>query len=434
MFMVNTYRWDYPQVAALIAPRPLMIVNTDNDSIFPLDGVERLHWKVKNIYELYHANSNLALMISTGPHKDTQDLQVPVFRWFNRHLKEADPVIEMAAIPLLKPEQLRCFTNPPAGARTTNIHDTFVPVADAGEIPQSSSQWKQQREKWLAELEAKTFAAWPQTNRSLYVKKAFAATRQGLRLQAWDFQCQENVPLRLYTVQRSGWFKPGHVELTLFGTTGLKSSATPLRAPSFAEWISTWHPAFGEDLREEGAALSPGGLVRVPEGLLETWKQWLQTNNTTVAFLAPRGSGLGAWSGNERRQTQLRRRFMLLGQTLDGMRVWDIRCGIQALGTLSEYKEIPVWLSGKDEMASDALLAALFETKVARLDLYDLPETFQKGADYLNILRILDVPQVAAMVAENSLVRLHGARTGDWMYPRKVVSSLSWKSAQFAEE
>ena len=38
----------------------------------------RLHWKVRSIYELYHANSNLALMISTGPHKDTQDLQVPV--------------------------------------------------------------------------------------------------------------------------------------------------------------------------------------------------------------------------------------------------------------------------------------------------------------------------------------------------------------------
>src|SRR5436190_14117108 len=132
MFMVNTYRWDYPMVAALVAPRPLLICNSDKDSIFPLDGVERLHAKVKNIYELYHANSNLALMISTGPHQDTQDLQVPVLRWCNRHLKEADPVIEMAAVPLLKPEQLRCFTNPPAGARTTNIHETFVPVADAG--------------------------------------------------------------------------------------------------------------------------------------------------------------------------------------------------------------------------------------------------------------------------------------------------------------
>ena len=31
MFMVNTYRWDYPQVAALVAPRPLLIANTDSD-------------------------------------------------------------------------------------------------------------------------------------------------------------------------------------------------------------------------------------------------------------------------------------------------------------------------------------------------------------------------------------------------------------------
>ena len=27
MFFVNTYRWDFPMVAALIAPRPLLIVN-----------------------------------------------------------------------------------------------------------------------------------------------------------------------------------------------------------------------------------------------------------------------------------------------------------------------------------------------------------------------------------------------------------------------
>ena len=39
MYMVNTYKWDYPMVAALIAPRPLLISNTDKDRIFPLDGV-----------------------------------------------------------------------------------------------------------------------------------------------------------------------------------------------------------------------------------------------------------------------------------------------------------------------------------------------------------------------------------------------------------
>ena len=37
MFMVNTYRWDYDKVAALVAPRPLLISNTDKDRIFPLE-------------------------------------------------------------------------------------------------------------------------------------------------------------------------------------------------------------------------------------------------------------------------------------------------------------------------------------------------------------------------------------------------------------
>ena len=36
MYMVNTYRWDYGRVAALVAPRPLLISNSDKDTIFPL--------------------------------------------------------------------------------------------------------------------------------------------------------------------------------------------------------------------------------------------------------------------------------------------------------------------------------------------------------------------------------------------------------------
>ncbi len=45
MFQINTYRWDYAQIAALVAPRPLLILNTDSDSIFPLDGVIRVFIK-----------------------------------------------------------------------------------------------------------------------------------------------------------------------------------------------------------------------------------------------------------------------------------------------------------------------------------------------------------------------------------------------------
>ena len=160
----------------------------------------------------------------------------------------------------------------------------------------------------------------------------------------------------------------------------------------------------------------------------------MQSNNLAVAFLAPRGVGLGAWSGDQGKQVQIRRRFMLLGQTLDGMRVWDIRCGIQALCSISRYKKLPLSISGADELASDALLASLFEPSVSRLELYGLPETFQHGADYLNILRIVDVPQVAAMVAEKAAVRVHNSNESTWLYPRKVIANLNWKPEQFATE
>lgn len=87
MFFVNTYRWDFALNAALLAPRPLLLVNTDRDSIFPLDGVLRVHRQVDRVYELLGARTNLGLVIGPGGHVDTQDLQVPVFRWFDQHLR-----------------------------------------------------------------------------------------------------------------------------------------------------------------------------------------------------------------------------------------------------------------------------------------------------------------------------------------------------------
>ena len=151
MFTVNTYRWDYPQIAALVAPRPLFICNSDKDSIFPLDGVQRQHEKVRNIYRLYGAAANLGLLITEGPHKETQDLQVPVFRWFNRLLKVEAPLIEAAATKLFAPAVLKVFKDLPPDERSTMIHETFVPVARAA-VPHDAGEWARQRDGWLSAL------------------------------------------------------------------------------------------------------------------------------------------------------------------------------------------------------------------------------------------------------------------------------------------
>ena len=110
MFMVNTYRWDYARLAALIAPRPLLFANSDKDPIFPLEGVMRVHREVAAVYRALGASAKLGLLITEGPHQDTQDLQVPAFRWFNRFLKNEDPLIRVPAEKLFQPAQLRVFT------------------------------------------------------------------------------------------------------------------------------------------------------------------------------------------------------------------------------------------------------------------------------------------------------------------------------------
>ena len=42
MFLVNTYQWEWTTIAALIAPQPLLFANSDNDPIFPMDGNRRI--------------------------------------------------------------------------------------------------------------------------------------------------------------------------------------------------------------------------------------------------------------------------------------------------------------------------------------------------------------------------------------------------------
>ncbi len=87
MYFVNTYEWDYPMLAALVAPRALLVSNTDKDGIFPLEGVVRTHDKTRRVYRVFGAGAKLGVQITEGGHVDTQELHIHAFRWFNRFLK-----------------------------------------------------------------------------------------------------------------------------------------------------------------------------------------------------------------------------------------------------------------------------------------------------------------------------------------------------------
>ena len=165
MYFVNTYRWDYDRLAALVAPRPLLISNTDKDSIFPLDGVVGIYNETRRIYKALGAEAKIGIQIAEGPHKDTQPLNSGAFHWFDRWLKGADimAVQDEGAPKRLAPEQLRVLGTIPPDQRNTRIDEDFVPTAKPPQPPADAAAWAKQRDAWLAALRKRCFAAWPST-------------------------------------------------------------------------------------------------------------------------------------------------------------------------------------------------------------------------------------------------------------------------------
>ena len=333
MFHVNTYGWDFAQVAALIAPRSLLILNTDDDGIFPLDGVNRVFTKVRRIYELHGKKSNIGLVITPGGHGDSQELRVPAFNWFNKHLKGKSVLIDKPATKFFKPHQLKVFDQLPDDERTTTIHDTFSQIADNNT----------KNTEILANLRDKTFGGWPKRGGKLRLEKVSDTERDGVRLAVYEFDSQPGIRLRMHVAHKVGLAKNAPVQLEVLNAG-----------------------------QAEGIAEPPG--VRVT--------------------FSPRGIGPTRLTQNKKHLTQTRRRFMLLGQTLAGQQVWDVRRCIHALRTLDRCAGATLELWGTGDSASLVTLASLFEKDIRKLNLRNYPATDKEQPDFLNISRFATPAQL----------------------------------------
>ncbi|MFO1095367.1 MAG: prolyl oligopeptidase family serine peptidase [Planctomycetaceae bacterium] len=379
MFMVNTYRWDYAQVAALVAPRPLLISNTDKDKIFPLDGVVKVHEQVRRIYKLYGAEDKLGLQITEGPHLDTQELHVHEFVWMNKFLKGENPPIDLPADKLFEPKQLRVFDDLPQPERNSTIDESFVPAAVAPAIPQNTAEWTAMRDKWLKELREKCFRAWPadSPNNALTLDVAETSMAQtgDLRVSQYEFTSQAPYRLPMFAVQ-------------------LGSEVTSVRLEIADQ--KRWQEFVWTLLKAtSGPNFSKENFKR-PEQL----KSDLQMRDgELVMIIAPRGVGPTEWTRDDKKRAQIRRRFMLLGQTDHSARVYDVRRAIQAARQVAG-PDVPITLQGERDAAVWALYASMFEPHIAGVLMQSLAASHRDGPDILNVVRILDIPQAAAIAPD----------------------------------
>jgi hypothetical protein len=421
MYFNNTYRWDFTQVIALCAPRPLLPGNSDKDDIFPVAGYRRMADKVRRIYELYGAADRFQLLETRGPHKDTPELRLGAYRWMNRWLKGDKEEVTEAEAKRLAPPQLKVFDTLPPDAINALVPEGWRKPARP-EQPRAAEVarewWKGQAPQWREALRERVFRGWPQQPPALNAKPAADVKHDGLRLRAWDFVSEEEVELRLWLLTAAKVEKPTLVVLNA------------LDEPGWQEWVADLGPAF-KDAHQLAAA------PKRDEAKLAQNRKMLETNKWAFAAVAPRGIGPTRWSeaspfdGKPAGQ-HIRRRFALLGQTLDGQRVWDVRRALAALRAVPDVKDIPLWLQGKGEMAGIVLYASLFEPDVARLDLWHPPASHVQGPTFLNVRLVLDMPQALALAFPRKL-RLYvkdDAEAKAWDWPLQLQKALGQEHLQ----
>jgi hypothetical protein len=222
----------------------------------------------------------------------------------------------------------------------------------------------------------------------LDLKPTITAEREGTRLRAWDFTSQPGVTLRLYALDAAQAQPAARITLRLLAT-------------NWTNWLAAMSEGYAAELGAELTAL--GTTAPAPNA-----PEWavlakpVTDGAATHVWLAPRGIGLTAWSGDAAKARQIRRRFMLLGQTLDGMRVWDVRRAVRA--TREIFHGVPVTLQAEGDAAVNALYASLFEPGLERLVLRALPPSHRAGPDYLNVLRVWDLPDALAAARDRCAV------------------------------
>ena len=419
MFMVNTQRWDFAQVAALVAPRKLLICNTDNDSIFPLDGVVDVYNRTRRIYKVLGAEASIGLHITEGPHKDTQPLRMGAFHWFEKHLKGKSEVLLLStpAKKFFEPEDLKVFHEIPQDERSSEIHETFVAEAPKTEVPADSIEWLSYTEGKLETLRKKTFGGWPMEGSiAPDGKLVLQAVTGGVRMQQLEFTAQDPFRLPLFLLHRDGLESKDLdlLVLNVLDETGWRD---------FLGWANVGFRKQLHDFSSDAIALNT-----------EDWelqRKMFRNFKWGMAYVAPRGIGPTRFPTEGRKGIQIQRRFYLLGQTLEGMHVWDVRQAVRALREIKEMAEIPLWLQAEGRSAGVALYASLFENNIHRLDLHGLPKSHRDGPHFLNVSRHLDLPEAIAIAAGRSQVRVYQKQKGGWDFPSTVAGKLDWDRKQF---
>lgn len=358
----NIYRWELSTIAALIAPRPMLFVNSHDDIGFPMAANRRIMQRVRPLYALYDRRDTLDDFVSQGPaggHEYRTDSRTAIYRWIHRHNGFDPETVKDESYELVPEEQLRVFPedkdfpadsiNHKADEMFAHLPEIRLPVAGQFET------WKQAK---LGELRAKAFARFPERvpvsdrvpSPGVFKFRDLPLTD---RPQTRTTEIGIETTLRLLDLDTQGLPREKPVALVVLGADDDIG-----RVPAWA--------------REQVAAHS-------------------------VVLLAPRGSGPNRLSPATTPFFH-HRALAMAGQTLDDGRVWDI-------AATARWLERPagVRVVAQGETAVLGVYAGLLEPAIQHVVAIEPPVSHRLGPQLMHVLRSVDIPEAFGLFAPRRL-------------------------------
>ena len=85
--LVGLFRYlDLPDIAALIAPRPVLFINGSRDTLFNQEGLKAAYQKIGQCYEKAGAPSHQVCRLYDAPHQFNAEMQAEAWQFFRKWL------------------------------------------------------------------------------------------------------------------------------------------------------------------------------------------------------------------------------------------------------------------------------------------------------------------------------------------------------------
>jgi dienelactone hydrolase len=365
MFLYNTFQWPWTRIAAMIAPRALLFANSDNDPIFPMDANHRVSARMEKVYALLGKPVDFGSFVSVGGHAYRQDIRQAAYRFINTHVKNDSRPVTDSEVDLIQedksakrypiePDKLRVFpkdSDIPKDELNTKIDQHFVPLA------RPAAPGKGQFDAWKAglqkELRRVAFRCFPER-----IPQARLSQRAGA--EQTQLETEPGITVGLHRLTKAT--EASQVKRVLLVVEGSK-----------------------------------------PAGSASDWLKLVQEKGDEVYVCEPRGVGSTRWT-RKNPPNYVQRCHVLLGLTVDAGRVWDIIAAARYLCAEHQGK-VPVYVAGQRAAGVLAAYAALWEPEIAGVILSHPPRSHMEtdAPQFLNVLRVCDIPDVLGMLAPRPL-------------------------------